>query len=287
MNNKLSRRVPVEAEDQVGLALEGSRDGTELSAESREKVLAQFLLRIRHEVPRRPALRETLAASVPPTEMKEDVLRELEDLSYPGAEGILSEAVDIILQELEHQRKEGASKYIVDGSTGRALMPVRPNSVFTPAPYVDENGVTHKPSPILHPGISSGLALAAQEAKRKAFLVEKAKDPRHKLALSHILDPNVITSVAAERLADVGINRVQDCEGMPVEVEFGTEIIDAEIQSLNPAFHRTAAYAAVLATRVRKLVGVSGVFSFGPVRTVKDSKRRWYAVEVKYRTVEA
>lgn len=277
----------MEVEDEVALILEKSGSGMELSDESRAKIRAKLLLRIRHEVPRRAGLRETLAADVPPADMKEDVLREIEDLSYPGVEGLLSDAVDIILQELEQQRKEGAREYVVDQATGRALMPVGPNSVFTPAPYVDDDGVLRTPAPLLHPGISSSLALAAQETERRASLIKAAQNPRNRFSLTHIMDPEVITAVAAERLADVGIGRVQECDGESMEVEFGTEAVDAESQSLNPAFHRAAMYAAVLATRVRKLVGGRGEFSFGPVKMVKNAKKRWYSVEVRYRPAGA
>jgi len=284
MSNKLIRRSTVDREDPIIEALQKADRAGGLSVSLAQEIRGRLLLRIRDKVQRTPALREILSASIPPAEMKEDVMREVQDLDYPGAEHLLEEAVDILLEELKEQRATGASIVLIHPGTGRAMMPLRPSDIFTPTPYVDDNGVVHAPTPILHPGLSSGIALAEQEMEKRSSLLEMAKDPRKALGLSHLTDPDLIARVAVKRLSDVGIVMVTECDGASASVEFGMESSDAELQSFNPAFHRAAAYAAVLASKIRRLVGGSGEYSMGPVRLMKNSKKRWYTVDVTYRS---
>lgn len=254
-----------------------------LALKTGDQLVAQYLHRIRMESRLNPNLKESLASSGPVSEIKPHVLEAMSSSIIEGTEKEMEAAVDIILRELESQRLAPPSAYLVDPESGRAIMPVTRDMTFMPSGWTDDDGNYHKPfGPVLHPGISSNLAMAKHDGARKASLLEKAEsDPSVRQALAHITKPRLAVDMASERLLRVGIRTVKDSiEGRIETMEFGAENPQGEFQSLNPAFHRAATHAAVIATKVAKLMGGTGTITFGEIKEHLTSKKRWNTLEV-------
>ncbi len=275
----------VDAEDEISKAASSLATSGEDRQKIEERIVGRYLLRLRHEFTNNAVIVETLKNAEDLQSIKEYLLQELKIEPLGGTEGFLAKALDLILQELQIQRNSLPSEYLIDKDTGKAIMAITPDMVYQPPDYVGEDGLVHKARPILHPKISSGLAMRTQETERNSALFKRASEsPLHAMALTHITDPDSMLRMAEERLAKHGfvVGDVPD-HAQSEEFEFGSEMIDAEFQSLNPSFHRACSYAAILATKIAKKFPMSGEIKMGPAQLKKTAKQRWYVVSVKFR----
>lgn len=260
-----------------------SQSDNALTIRTGDQLIAQYLHRIRMETRFNANLRESLASTGSIPEIKPRVLEAMSSSIIEGTEKEMEAAVDIILKELESQRLAPPSAYLVDPESGRAIMPVTRDMTFMPSGWTDDDGKYHKPSgPVLHPGISSNLAMAKHDGAKKAELLKKAEsDPSVRHALAHITQPRLTIDMASERLLRAGIRTVTGpIEGKTEIMEFGSENPQGEFQSMNPSFHRAATHAAVIAIKVAKLMGGSGAVTFGEIVEHSTSKKRWNTLEI-------
>lgn len=292
MTDKLSRPLEfVWGEDAFVLAQRHRESGMELDRSARERILALYLKRIRSLVGSDSEtgwhLQEVMRHAVPASSAKEAVIEILlrAGAASEGTEDVFHEAVTVLLEELEEQRKVGAKRWIVDETTGRAVVPLTPETIYQPPEWTDEEGRVHKPLAKLHPDIAVGLAEARIKAERKAKILALAADPVRGRSYRHLSDPQSIADLARHRLREAGV-RVTDAgselgEGEDSVVEFGRENVEADLQSTNESFHRTANYAASLAVKVQKLLKPGATCSFGEVSIVTSPKERWFTVPVR------
>lgn len=223
---------------------------------------------------------EIVVSHDPATEAKPDLMRHLSSLCDKYGDDVLGEALDILLEELEEQRGADPSLYLVSLETGRAVRPIGDGDVVHLPDYVGEDGLKHPSSPIVHPSVTSDLAMRDQARSKIAKMTRAASKSPH--AYDHILNPSKILEGAKEKLSAVCdiVPEVED--GKAVHIEFGHESADMS-QPINPRFHRANMLSKVLAQRVIDLMDdprKRWVCSIGELRVEKSSKFRWFVVEV-------
>lgn len=292
MTDKLAKPLRVLwGEDVLDLARRHRESGMELDRSGRERILALYLKKIRLLVNSREdvgaLLRESMAHADPASSAKGPVTEILTAANVPasGTEDIFAKAVDVILEELEEQRKSGAKRWIVDERTGRAIAPLTLETIYQPPDYVGEDGKLHKAAPKLHPSIAVGLAETWIKAERDDKIAALAADPIRGRAYRHLTDPQRIADLARIRLREAGVKVLDPdsslSDGSETVVEFGRENVEADLQSVNESFHRTANYAAVLATKVVKLCPPGATCTIGKVETKTGPKERWFTVPIQ------
>jgi hypothetical protein len=259
----------------------GSGDPS-LVREAEEKVLSLYRLQLRPRFESDPNVLESLPASKDPVECKHWVLSALQDVVRPGTEELFDRAVQELLEELREFRKAPPSLYLID-KDGRAVMPVDGSSTFRPPDFVDEGGTVRKSQLVVHPKITSGIAMSAQASFRRGAALERAKKagPLGTLALEHELDPSSIARVAREYLERAG-RTVGACgSGEWTVLEFGRESLDESSQSVNHAFHRFRLFGEVLGRKVAEMSQAGWTCEIGAVTPNRTAKQRWYTVEVR------
>lgn len=269
---------PVWGEDLVALRQKGG----EIAEDAESRILSKYMLEIRKRLETDKEARQTAADAKPAMEAKDELMRifALANMISPGTEDLCEKALTEILYELDHIRETGAGLMLIDAKTGKAVLPLTPDMIYTPPDSIGEDGKLRKSAPILHPGISASLGMKIQDEARHIELLRKASKARD--AYAHITDPGKITELAKERLQNLNITIVDSLPGVEsVTLEFGREQVSGIEQSPNLHFHRAYMYAAVLATKILKACGSYGVCSFGPIQLLKNSKQRWYTIDVK------
>jgi hypothetical protein len=251
----------------VGARVVGDSD---TAYEAEKRVQRDYLLAIRRMLTENDAAQAALTKG---DQRRQQLIEACIDIVYPGTEDVYETAVDVILEEHDKLVSTGSKVYIVDQSTGLAVLPLTDQSVFRPTDFIGEDGQIHKSQPILHPGISSALALLNQEKERTRIALIRGGP-----AYEHIRDPSSIVTIATECLAAHGIT-VEPCsEGQTIAIEVGREQVDGVFQSPNLACHRHALFGALLARKIAA-IGVHRC----EIRTPKlcqDSKQRWYTIDV-------
>lgn len=253
------------------------------NADLEDKAKARYLLSLRRKFQEDPHVREILHGR-PAVEAFDDLMRALSDDPVPGTEDLFREALRDLLAELDAMREEDGdepSQYLVDHSTGRVVARLRPQDIIQTRDYVDENGVLRPGRLAVHPSITVGIALRDAEKNRQTKIRELAADPVRGRAYLHLTEPQRIASMASERLTRRGLEEDVSLDGDGDLVEFGRESLEADLQSVNPAFHRLNSYAAILATKVFRMCGPAGRFSIGEVVRRETAKQRWYEVRVR------
>lgn len=265
--------------------------------ESDDRTLASYLVQVRRELEENLEAREMVAAADPPSEAREELLRILRahrsgrdvPVQKPGSDGLLEAAVDQVLGELGRQRSLPPSLYLVNSETGGVVMPIPSGGVYHPPDYVGEDGETHRAKPIVHPGLTSSLAMAAAAEHRKESLLERHRgDPVAMKALEHLTEPQKMVQDAGERLRSQGVSvsGLEDGEDPEESVEFGREHVNGVLQSPNLSFHRSSMFAGILATRLLKMCGSGGEVRVGRLREKSNGKQRWYQLGVTVRRPE-
>ena len=136
-----------------------------------QQTLARYLLDIRREFETNDEAKNIVISSDPAIDAKPKLLELFAHKCKPGTEKLFEEAIEIALNELDGFRKNPASLYLIDNATGKSVMPITDDLIYTPPDYIGEDGKLHKAKPVVHPGISSSLTLAVYgEAKLKRHL---------------------------------------------------------------------------------------------------------------------
>jgi hypothetical protein len=280
MSDKLAKNIEW-GKDLASLRQRGGEAG-EAGEAAEAKLLAQYMLDIRNQLETNLQAREIAARAKPAIIAFSELAEILTPIIKPGTGDIFEKALEEILIELDQLRISEAGLILIDNETGKSILSLTPDMIYTPPDYIGDDGLVHKAKPILHPSISSALGLAAQDKSIILNQLEKARDPKTKLAYEHVANPNRITELAVERLKNIGVHITEDINGIQAkDIEFGREQVDGIRQAPNIRFHRANMFAAILATKVFRECGEKGLCSFGPIRLMKNAKQRWYLIGVK------
>jgi hypothetical protein len=247
-------------------------------------VIAGYLLQLRSLLQKSQKLTDTVAAQDKAIEAKPHLIEamELAELVKPGTEHLLDKAVETLLDELEQQRKASPSLYLVSCETGMSVMPIGEKDIYYPPKYRGMDGNMHEAKPIVHPGITSSLAIAAHESEKERALLALSGN---EIAFAHLSDPDKIVEIAKQKLTNI----VSFCQmdGPWHEIKFGKENAAGMEQSANLAFHRVELFSSILAKRIVSLCGKGGRCQIGKIVKGSSSKQRWYVVSVKLDPVDA
>lgn len=251
----------------AGMELASARaQGSELVLEARETAKARLRMAVREELETdaaraafaeadpRPALRTLCAAHM-----------------APGAEGEFEEVIGELVDEARTLAKLPPSLYLVDHSTGKAVMPFRADMVYQPPDYVDEDGVTRPARPILHPGVAAPLTELVHEsaASKRALLTAAGAGSEH------MSDPQSIAAHAREVLESRGYKFVQGNAGPPVRVSVGRESLGEPRLTM----HRSRMFGTVLASRIEGHMSGGRTFNIGDITPAKNSSYSWFEAE--------
>jgi hypothetical protein len=190
---------------------------------------------------------------------------------------LLTEAVNFVLNELDELRARPPSLYVIDSQTEK-LVPITDELIVTPPDYLGHDGEMHKSNPIVHPAVSTALALSVHDkAKQNKAITKSKQNKATENAYTH-LDVNKIVELAKEKLASTFIKIVEFSSGDVKNIEFGKEQINGIFQSSNMYFHRVQMFASTLAHKIMLLNPKE--CSFGKIEMKHNSKHQWYSIEV-------
>lgn len=180
------------------------------------------------------------------------------------------DAAIIIFIDEQKKIKESGTPWVIDDHSGMALVPINKDTLFTPM-KTGPNGEKTPGIPILHPGISSKIALVRQELSQKSQLIKKFKGS----TIEHIVRPSSILDIAKEELEKLGL-KSSSIEGEEEMEEIGRENFDGLFQAPNEAFHRYALYGKLLARRIFSRRAAS--FELTRIYERSNSKSKWFDV---------
>lgn len=288
MSNKLTKLgIPAWGENLSKFLTICRQEGDEeLVQQVEDKLTAGYLLAMRKELEENPAARDIIIQCNPATNAWGALSEKFWHLVKLGSEDLFEKALYTLLEELDSMRRMEPSLYLVSSETGKAIMPISPNSIFQPPDFIDENGIQRPAKPIVHPAITSSLALLAQKGAKLESLQRKVKDPFKRAALAHLSGLKSIIQSAEDRLLAIGVkpSNLQDEESSH-ELEFGRDQIDGIYQAPNYSFHRANIFSAVLAQKILKLCGPNGSYQILEAKECKSSTQIWFMVNVKIRAV--
>ncbi|HEY8094877.1 MAG TPA: hypothetical protein VIE65_02130 [Methylobacter sp.] len=284
MNNKIQKPEEIEkitwGED-LHLVWQQSGGRGPLAKESGERLFSRYVIAIRKELETNETVREIATTSTPAISGRDMMLEALSYLINPASAEIFEKAVCFILEELDRLRTNPASLYVVDVSTGLTVIPIGDGDIYQPPDLVDDFGRLRKATPIIHPRMSSGLALAAASAHKMNAIAELSQsDPLAKMAYEHLIDQDSVARSATEMLLKSGI---QDCsEGEMVEIEFGHEsIASGPTQSQNFSFHRRELLSRILVKRIIALLDGIGSATILEAKKIDGSKKQWWKAKIR------
>ena len=254
-------------------------------AAAEEAVRTRYRIELRPRFESDPNVRESLPEDRPATECREWVLDALKGSCREGTETLFEQVVDELLKEIDHFRSLPPALYLVDERTGQVLLPLKEGLVQRPPDFVGDDGMVHRARLIVHPGLSSALAMKDQGSARTTAAMERADaaGPMASLAVLHERDPGSIARVAEEYLRSNGVTAGPVGEsGTESSVEFGREFYDGVLQSPNYAFHRFRMFGELLGRKVLEAMGGPGTCELGQPELQSSSKHRWYRVSFRF-----
>lgn len=266
--------------DDPGSAIEKAA-GSPLAFRIEEETVAGYLIQLRSEIEKNAELARKIAEAQPAAAAKPSLIAACKHVK-PGTEHLLERAVSMLLEELEQQRRAAPSLYLVSQKTGRSVMPISAKDVYTPPDFVGLDGELHKSGPVVHPGISSSLALAAYEAAKEQSMTSLFGQS---LSHVHLTEPEQMVERARQKLS--GVVEIGEVDGPWSDMEFGKEHVSGMEQAPNTAFHRVELFSSVIAKRVVSLCGKGGKCELGQIRSCRSPKHRWYALAVKFKRADA
>jgi hypothetical protein len=271
-------------EDIFELATTRKNDDASVIESIEEAVINKYRRDLRSHFQNDPNVKESIPLDKPASECKEHVMDALKHICRPGTEGLFERVIEELLKEIDEFRLRPSSSYIVDDKTGRVLVPLSDNAVYTPPDFIGEDGLVHKARPIVHPSISSGLAMAEQERHRMKIAISKAKEsgPLGILSLEHEKDPDSIRRVAVEILESKGfrVDSIPRGSGKEIVIEFGREAKDGG-QAPNYSFHRFKMFGTILAKKIADSIEQGSTYDLDRPVLNTTSKQRWYTASVR------
>jgi hypothetical protein len=255
---------------------------TNLSKSGSASLNAKYLLAIRKFIHDSTELAQLIADSDPAISCAADVYTLIAHTILPGTEEIFKSAIHEILEELDRHRQLPSSLYLIDQHSGKAVIPISERDIYQPPDYIGEDGKLQKSKPIVHPKITSSLALAQAEQYNRQKIQKLAEHPVHGLSYRHLTEPDQISELIRSKLEHIGFQFIPQSESNVVEMEFGREIIEADMQSHNHRFNRIQSYAAIVATKIVRLNENKHPMWMGPISLRKNSKMRWFVISFQF-----
>jgi len=244
--------------------------------------LAGCLLALRKRFQEDPDVIGTIMGCDPAIDAKPMLEPMMEDLIPAYGEDVIDESLTILLEELEEQRAAPPSAYLVSTETGRTVCPISEDDIVTPPDYEGEDGKLHKATPIVHPRITSTMALQIQETERATKIRKTLADPTKKSAYEHLTNPQAIVQMTKDRLRKQGVEVVDSFGNrttLDSTISFGHESVRGMEDSPNEQFHRAHMFSIILTKKVIDAYGLSPC-AIGEIRSVQDSRQRWFEVDV-------
>lgn len=244
------------------------------------RTLASHLISIRQILETNEELQEIISSVDNAIDARDEVTSLLRSSLEHDAD-TLHEAVGIILKELDELKGRPPSLYLVDEHTGKLLIPINDDAVVQLPDYIGEDGITRQQKPILHPGISSSLAMVAHHREKQNKAIEKSKQNKAtENAYTHLINPEKLIDLVKEKILPSIITCDFEDDGGTTEViEFGREQINGVFQSSNMYFHRVQMFASTLAHKI--IANKPKQCAFGVLENKHDSKQQWYSITVK------
>ncbi len=249
-----------------------------LAVELQETIKSKYRLWIRDRFQSDPKVASILTSTDKATSVVVNLALSLDDLRHPDSADIFDLVLEEIAQEYDKIKLSGG--LLIDPK-GRSLGSLKPEQIYQPPDYVGEDGLLHKARPIVHPGISSSLALRdQQEHKVTQALKLVERDKSLKETYEHLNGPETIRERALESLVSLGFN-IDPIEqaSETVTIEFGREQADGVFQSPNKRFHRTFYFATTLVKKIQSLA--KNKCEIVSIVEKVTNKSRWYEAEVR------
>ena len=237
---------------------------------------ANLEIQIRNHIMNNKVLWDRLALCTREEDLKV-VLRSMLNSEYPDQD--IESVFDSVAAEIIRLRRNPGT-YLL-GADGKALIRVTPDMIVTPPPTTREDGSIVAPKPLLHPKITSGLALAAHELSKVLALSEKYPNSN---ALLHLKKPESIIEKTVEIIQSLGGPKMEELDEEFKEETFiiGKENLNSVFQSFNPEFVRLNVFALALAKKIMDLN--SRAYFIGSCDRKTNSLYSWYHVVVCYWT---
>jgi hypothetical protein len=188
----------------------------------------------------------------------------------------LEESVTAILKELDLHRSKIPSLYLVDQNTGKTVVPFTKEAIYQPPDYIGLDGRLKKSRPIVHPGISSSLALLEQEEEKQKKLLVLAKTEKSHY---HLVEDKM-TNFLKVKLSENGFTE-QEIDGPWKQLEFGKENEAGVEQAVSSSFHRIELFTSIICKKLKDICGENKKCQIGKIQNHKNSKFRWYTLNFK------
>lgn len=248
-------------------------------------VCNRYRMELRYRFETDPKVLELVSGEKKAAECRDQILEVLKDSCRPGIEDLFIKIVDELILELDNLKKLPSSMYIVDGNTGKLITSLDNKSVVQPPDFIGEDGSIKKARPIVHPGISSTLALKVQEEHVDLITLSRAEasGPLGKMALEHKRDPISIINVAKEflELNGVIVGKIKSGTSTEVSIEIGREPLNNLQQSPNFSFHRFRLFGELLGKKILDICS-NGTCELREPVFKSNSKFQWYIIPILY-----
>lgn len=285
MNKKIEKVLPITTswgEDIFALVAAQKLGSKELAKSAEQTIERRYRLELREKFQKDEKVRQALVESAEcllTDGTFESIHGLTSDLIRVGTEEIFFRILHELLEELDAMHKREPSAYLIANADGKVLMPISAKDIYTPPPYVGEDGVTRPAKPILHPAISAPLTMLAFEKGRKSEAIERAIEAGSPAAVEHLIQgPESILERARILLQHQGIEVEPIDAGTTQTVEVGRERVDDMLQAPNYGFHRSQMYGSLLAKKVIDLLQGRRKCDLKSATLKKGSKEQWYSV---------
>lgn len=188
------------------------------------------------------------------------------------------EASKYIATETIELRKNLGS-YLI--SNDQIVMKITSDMIYTPPDSTDEHGNKRPGLPMLHPKISSGMMMLAQQ-KEESNKIKSSVPERLQNSIAHLDNPNLILNSARESLERnlIEIVEKEDCD-THCTFEIGRENVAELKESPNFNFNRIETFGSALSFKIRS-IGTKKVH-LASIKKLNTSKQSWYEVLVYYK----
>lgn len=258
------------------------KTSNELARESEVQIEKRYRLELRKRFQKEEQINKSLAESAQclTNESTFESIRSLtEDSVKPGTEEIFERVLHELLEELSELHKKSPSMYLVNQQDGKIVLPLGPESIYTPPDYVGEDGKLHQSKPILHPAISVPLTMLRYEQGRKSQAIAKAPN---EASIEHLRGPEQMIENAKVLLQNQGIEIKSLPDGEKATIEVGRERLDDIMQSPNYSFHRSHMFGSLLAKKILDLTHSKGQVDITGATLRKGTKEQWYEVNLRW-----
>lgn len=253
-----------------------------ITSQDKKRILAKHLNALRPEFQSKQAIRDILASESPESE-KVDQIRSYIDIDF-GNEEVLLSAISTLVKESASLATQDPKQYLVDRDTGFIVKALEEGDIFTPPDYLGEDGQMHPSQPKVHPKISVSLALSKVASFKNEQIVAKSEQPEFKHTFEHILNPDVVLKKVNDLLRAKNIF-VDEHDNNFLQLAFGHESIEGQEQSINPAYHRSQALSAILASKVLKYVSDGDRVWLDNLALHTTPKETYYTVDFYFEKV--